>query len=139
MVGNYKVCIDEASAFLKVAKDCTENTADFLSGMMYPFAVNVSFSCELFLKGIMIARSSTDEFNRGHDLKDLFSQLNKQDQEAIARLYANKCCKSLDELLQESANAFENWRYALEKGVSICVSGMIAFADALQEYNKTIK
>lgn len=138
MVGDYKVCIDEATAFLNVAKSCIDNIGEFLSGKMYPFAVNASFSCELFIKAIMIKQSPTQEFSRGHDLKQLFDALDNKDRTAIRSAYNKKCSKSLDELLDESGKAFEDWRYALEKHVSICVTGIIAFAEVLQEYNKAI-
>ena len=127
MVGDYKVCIDEATAFLNVAKSCIDSIGEFLSGKMYPFAVNASFSCELFIKAIMIKQSPTQEFSRGHDLKQPFDALDDKDRTAIRSAYNKKCSKPLDELLDESGKAFEDWRYALEKGVSICVTGIIAF------------
>lgn len=137
--GDYKVCIDEATAFLSIAKSCTDDVGEFLLGKMYPFSVNASFACELFIKAIMINRSPTNEFSCGHKLKDLFVELNKNDQIAIESLYTAKTKKSLSELLDEFGNAFEDWRYAFENGVSICVTGIIAFAEALQEYVKTIE
>ena len=35
MVGDYKVCIDEATAFLNVAKSCIDSIGEFLYGKMY--------------------------------------------------------------------------------------------------------
>lgn len=137
-VGDYQVVIDEAAAFLNIAKSCTDNVGEFLLGKMYPFAVNASLSCELFIKAIMIKKSSTDEFVEGHDLKELYNALESNDKAEIELLYKNKCVKPLSELLDESGNAFVKWRYALENGVSICVNGIIAFAETLQEYSKTI-
>lgn len=139
MAGDYQVAIDEATAFLNIAKSCTDDVGEFLLGKMYPFAVNASLSCELFIKAIMIKKSPTDEFMKGHDLKKLYNALENDDKTAIELLYKNKCVKPLSELLDESRNAFVEWRYALENGVSICVNGIVAFAEALQEYNKTIK
>lgn len=139
MIGDYSVCVNEASAFLSVAKSCCDDTGEFLSGKMYPFAVNCSFSCELFIKAIMISKSAKDEFERGHDLKMLFESLDLTDQNAITAIYNTKCSKPLTELLGESGRAFEDWRYALEKGVSICVTGILSFAEALQEYITTIQ
>ena len=138
MVGDYQVAIDEATAFLNIAKSCAVDVGEFLSGKMYPFAVNASLSCELFTKAIMIKRSPTNEFKRGHDLKILYNTLESNDKVAIELLYKNKCVKPLSELLDESGNAFVEWRYALENRVSINVTGIIAFAEALREYNKTI-
>lgn len=135
MVGDYKVAIDEATAFLNVAKSCIEDVGKFLSGMMYPFAVNTSFSCELFINAIMIKKSPTNEFTPGHNLKELYNALECTDKVAIELLYNKKCEKPLSELLEESCNAFNEWRYALEKPASICITGIIAFAEALQEYN----
>ena len=139
MVGDYQVCIDEATAFLNVAKLCTDDISGFLLGKMYPFVVNVSFSCELFIKAIMIKQSPTQEFSQGHDLGQLFNTLDDKDKAAIRSAYKEKCSKPLDELLDESSKAFKDWRYALEKGASICVTGIIAFAEALQEYNKAME
>lgn len=138
MVGDYQVAVDEATAFLSIAKLCTDDVGKFLLGKMYPFAVNASLSCELFIKAIMIKKSPTDEFVKGHDLKELYNALESNDKAEIELLYKNKCVKPLSELLDESGNAFIEWRYALENGVSICVNGIIAFAEALQEYSKTI-
>lgn len=134
MVGNYQVCIDEATAFLNVAKLCIDDVGNFLFGGMYPFVVNASFSCELFLKAIMIKKSSNSEFERGHDLKKLFSAIGDDDRAAIEALYNQKCKEPLSKLLDESRQAFEDWRYAFEKKVSVSVTGIIAFSEALKEY-----
>lgn len=139
MAGDYKVCIDEATAFLDVAKSCAHDIGELLSGKLYPFAVNASFSCELFIKAIMIKRSPTNEIQYEHNLKKLFKLLDEGDKQAIEASYSAKCNKPLDNLLTESGNAFVEWRYALEKGVSINADAIIAFADALQEYNKTLE
>lgn len=137
-VGDYQVAIDEATAFLNIAKSCTDDVGEFLLGKMYPFAVNASLSCELFIKAIMIKKSLNSEFEGGHDLKELYNSLESSERSAIESMYNEKCIKPLSELLDESRKAFIEWRYALENGVSICVNGIIAFAEALQEYNKTI-
>ena len=108
MTGDYQVCIDEATAFLDVAKSCTNNIGDFLYGKMYPFAVNASFSCELFIKAIMIKRSPTQKFRKGHDLKQLFNDLDESDKAIIKNKYTSSCSKPLDELLNESSRAFED-------------------------------
>ena len=133
---DYRVCLDEAIAFLDVAKACIDDTDSFLTGKMYPFVVNVSFSCELFIKAIMIKRSPTHSFSHGHDLEQLFNALDNEDKAAVYLKYNTKCNKPLDELLNESGKAFENWRYAFERSVSICVTGIMAFAEALHEFNK---
>lgn len=71
-------------------------------------------------------------------MKQLFDALDYKDRMTIRSVYNKKCSKPFDELLDESGKVFEDWRYAIEKGVSLCVTGIIAFAEALQEYNKAI-
>ena len=114
VVGDYKVCLNEANAFLSVAKSCLGNNADFLSGKMYPFAVNISFSCELYLKAIMIHKSPTNQFCKGHDLKKLFEDLNNCEQNVIETIYKKRCNEPLRELLEKNSKAFEQWRYAFQ-------------------------
>jgi HEPN domain-containing protein len=138
MTGDYRVCVEEADAFLSVSQYCVSSIEDFLGGRMYPFAVNISFACELYLKAIMMRRSSASEYMRGHDLKTLFESLPEEDRKAIEQLYNKKCRVSLDKLLQESGKAFEDWRYALEKAASINVTGILAFSEALQNYVRTL-
>lgn len=130
--GDFSVCKLEADSFLETAMWCSENVDNFLCGQMYPFAVNISLSCELYLKAIMIQSSSNCEFESGHDLKCLFDHISNDKQKAIASFYSQKCPKCLEELLKESALAFNSWRYAMESEVSIYVDGMIAFAESLK-------
>lgn len=129
----FSVCKMEADAFLQVAKQCAENVDKLLSGLMYPFAVNVSFSCELYLKAIMM-QSNNGEFERGHNLQLLFAHLKTAEQDAIVSYYNQKHNKNLSVLLAESPRAFEEWRYAMESKVSINVDGMIDFAESLKQY-----
>lgn len=131
-VGDFSVCKLEADSFLETAMWCSENVDNLLCGQMYPFAVNISLSCELYLKAIMIQSSSNCEFESGHDLKYLFDHISNDKQKTIASLYSQKCSKCLEELFKESALAFNSWRYAMESGDSICVDGMIAFAESLK-------
>lgn len=134
-IGDYKVCIDEANAFLHTAESCIKGDyMSLLSGKMYPFVVNAAFSCELYIKGIMIHNSANMEFETGHNLKNLFSQLNTTEQTAIKTLYDQKSTQDIYEFLNESGNAFAEWRYALEKGVNINITSLRAFAHALKEY-----
>ena len=136
LTGDYRVCVNEADAFLSVAKYCVRSIEDFLGGKMYPFAVNISFACELYLKAVMIRRSTGSEYVRGHDLKQLFESLETGDRDEIRQMYEKKCPVPLDQLLEESGKAFEEWRYALEKAASINVTGILAFAEVLQSFVK---
>ena len=135
-IGDYKVCVESANAFYKVAQSASpeKNIADFLSGMMYPFAVNCAFACELYMKAIMIHGSASDEFDTGHKLDDLFNKLPSNDHSSIEALYNAKSTKDLKTLLAEDGNTFVEWRYALEAPVKVCITGLSAFLDSLKEY-----
>lgn len=136
--GDYKVCIDEANCFLEVAKWCSKDAFKLLRGYMYPFAVNAALSCELYIKAIMMHNSpNKNEFEKGHDLQNLFGQLLDEDKTKIETLYNQKSKQPLSEFLQESKNAFVEWRYALEQGVKINVVAVLGFAEALKEYIDT--
>ncbi len=141
-VGDYKVCIDSAMAFYNVAsKTRLEEigVADFLKGMMFPFVVNGAFSCELFIKAIMIHHSINNEFYKGHNLKDLFNCLPQNDRTAIERLYNKNSRKNLYEFLSESGDAFVSWRYALEQPVEACVGALWVFLNALKDYTLSMQ
>jgi hypothetical protein len=84
----------------------------------------------------MIRRSTGSEYVRGHDLKQLFESLETGDRDEIRQMYEKKCPVPLDQLLEESGKAFEEWRYALEKAASINVTGILAFAEVLQSFVK---
>lgn len=133
--GNYKVCVNEAQSFLSVAEQILKNGYEhLLDGSMYPFVVNLSFSCELFMKAIMIFRSVSNEFERGHELLKLFQLLPASDQSDIERIYSAKGGKTLHELLATNNNTFQEWRYALEGPVEINLSAMRIFAQSLGDY-----
>lgn len=139
-IGDFNVCYEAACSFLRVAEWCDgEDEIHFLSGGMYPFSVNIAFANELFIKAILIHNSSNDEFTKGHNLKDLFGILPQSDQVAITSTYNAKCSEDLSTLLNENGDAFVDWRYALEREVSICIKGMLALAQALKEYIDSIK
>ena len=140
-IGDYKVCVECANAFYKVALSASpeEDIAGFLGGLMYPFAVNCAFACELYMKAIMIHGSASDEFEKGHELDDLYNKLSSNDQSSIEALYNAKSTKDLKTLLAEDGNTFVEWRYALEKPVEVCISGLRAFMDSLKEYVDGLK
>lgn len=121
-----------ADAFFETAKWCSYDADRFLGGQMYPFAVNIAFSCELYLKTIVMRKSSQGEFESGHNLKTLFENLDSDEQDQIISHYQTKCTKDFRELLNESALVFEKWRYAMEGSVSVSVDGMIAFSECLK-------
>lgn len=140
-IGDFNVCLESANQFYSVAAWCYDRDAiDFMTNTMYPYAVNISFACELYLKAIMIKHSSQSEFNTGHDLLTLFNSLDANDQAAINNYFIiSYPSKSLRDFLDENRAVFVDWRYALEKQVEVNVSGFNAFVEALREHLKNLK
>lgn len=131
--GDYGVCKDSANQFLYVSKWCLQD-GRYLTDTFYPFAVNIAFACELYLKAIMIYRSPNDEFIPVHDLLELFEGLSPNDVTAVEKLFSNKYKKAdIKTFLRENREVFPAWRYAMERGVSIDISGFEAFSQALVE------
>ena len=54
--GNYNLALSEAEAFFEAACMCeTEHfRLDMNSKFLFPFVVNLTFACELYLKSIML-------------------------------------------------------------------------------------
>ena len=106
---------------------------------MYPFTVNVAFSCELYMKAIMIYNSTDGTIARGHKLDELFNNLPDDAKTKIETSFNKKLKCDLSSFLSEISTAFVEWRYAFEGGVNINVTGILAFATALEEYVDTIR
>ena len=128
------VCINEADSFLLVAKNIEDDFDTFLCGGMYPFTVNAAFACELYMKAIFIHNSSDGTIPKLHKLDELFDKLPKDAKVQIEALFSKQYKHDLLSLLSEISNAFIEWRYAFENGVKINITGLLAFANALQEY-----
>ena len=139
VVGDYKLCVVEAHAFLRVADWCyIEDSANFLSGGMYPFTVNAAFSCELYMKAILIHFSPTNEFPCIHELDELFALLPYDTQIQLENEYSTKSTTDLSSFLKDSRDDFIDWRYALTKEVSTTITALIAFAYTLRDYIKSL-
>ena len=135
-VGDFSVCKEAANQFYITAQRCKgENFAEYLLDGFYPYAVNVAFSCELYLKAIMIHRSPSNEFFTGHELSELFSHLDPTDSRVIERNFAGIMkSKDLHTFLINNNKVFEEWRYALEGSVTLDISGFEAFSEILHDY-----
>lgn len=134
-----KVCIAEAHAFLHTAKLLEDELDTMIGGGMYPFAVNATFACELYMKAILMHNSSSGTIVKSHKLDDLFSSLPNGAKTQIEASYSQNCTSDLNTLLTEVSTAFVDWRYAFEKGVRINVTGILAFANALKDYVITLQ
>lgn len=128
------ICKSEADSFLFVAKKIEDDFATFLFGGMYPFTVNAAFACELYMKAILIHSSTDGTIPKLHKLDELFKSLPMDSQKQIEILFNKQYKHDLLLLLSEISNVFVEWRYAFENGVKINITGLLAFANALQEY-----
>lgn len=134
--GSFNVCLESANQFYGGSKWCREREpGDFLDRTLYPYAVNVAFACELYIKAIMILRSAADEFISGHDLKILYDNLSDVDKSGIETAFSKEYSgMTLESFLQENRDVFVEWRYALENNVRINISGFDALLESLYVY-----
>lgn len=79
-----------------------------------PYIVNLAFSCELYMKALLLYRGIRfcTANGKGHDLRELYNQLCEEDKALI-------CTKLKDpisavDLLQVQRNLFVNFRYPYE-------------------------
>ena len=128
------VCINEADSFLFVAKKIEDDFDTFLCGGMYPFTVNAAFACELYIKAILIHTSADGTIPKLHKLDELFNLLPEDAKTQIEALFNKQYKHNLLSLVSEISNAFIEWRYAFENGVKVNITGLLAFANSLQEY-----
>lgn len=139
-VDQIRECADCARAFLYTANKIN-SIDDFALGRIYPCVVNAAFSCELFEKAIIATEAPNKDFPKGHELKDLFGKISPTGQTLIKNAYSHTSndIKAFGRMLDEANTAFIKWRYAYEKDVDIHPNALIAFAEALNNYLKTIE
>lgn len=137
--GELKVCLAEACAFYEVGKSWA--TPEHILGpdkYIYPVIVNLAFSCELYLKALMIWRNPDGSFDRGHSLVDLFNGLSDTDRNGIKGLYIPEFSEwGFDGAIKEFNRLFEDWRYAFEvkEDDNECtIYELIRFADSVHKY-----
>ena len=102
---------------------------------IYPFIVNKSFACEVYLKLILMATQKKKK--RGHNLKEL-SQITNMDTQFKNYLLSNKLKltdQEFEEYLNNISNAFEKWRYIYEKkNIKVMYGFLNTFCIFLDEY-----
>lgn len=137
----FRTCKKEAAAFLGVAEwiDKRGNLGTFLDGDMYPYFVNAAFSCELYIKAIMIYNSPNGDFEIGHDLAELFRKLPLSDKAKIEKEYTQRVCSlqnswKFNKMLDEIKDNFINWRYAFERDMASHIQEPLIFAEVLKDY-----
>lgn len=110
---------------------------------IFPYIVNKSFSCEVYLK--MIIKNNGDSYDKVHSIIDLL-ELSKIRTEfenyIITGADANGIVyekKQLNEGLESISNAFVNWRYIYEKKDIQVAEGLLnMLCNYLDDYCKRI-
>ncbi len=136
-IGDFETCRSSANQFFNVAKFCFKDktVGEYMLETFYPYAVNASLACELYIKAIMIYRSTNNEFETGHDLRALYDKLPINDVQTLSQEFSKQYTFStLEQFLDNNAQVFVSWRYAFEKGASINVSGFECLLSVLNDY-----
>ncbi len=137
--GNYNLVLSEAEAFFEAACMCeTEHfRLDMNSKFLFPFVVNLTFACELYLKSIMMSISEDNEFVKTHDLLILFNNLGDDKIKAVLQESFEEHGQDLLIFLVYHKNHFIDFRYAFEdndKQLSVFSTDLGNFAKCLRDY-----
>lgn len=124
-IGKAKAFYDQGLRFLRCAERCMgdvdEDGSIQIVGGKYmllstPTMVNAAFSCEMFLKSILILHDIEymKQLNRGegHSLKPLYDLLPKQEYREFLQVGT---VEEFEAELAAHSTDFENWRYYMEK------------------------
>ena len=95
-----------------------------------PVMVNIAFSCELYMKALLMWKNKSQEIIAEHKLDRLFAMLDLHIQEQIK---AETGIRGWDRFLSDSSDAFCAWRYYYEKDNVMFghIGGLVAFAEVL--------
>ncbi len=103
--------------------------------------VNPAFTCEVFIKSLLVFHGRTVEEIKCHKLKMLWDEFKVEDhetalfvEERIREWFNSENENMFDELLNNASNAFEYWRYIYEKqDGSININFLRGFRYSLRE------
>lgn len=82
------------------------------AGLTFPVMVNLAFSCELYMKALLMWQAQNQQVIDQHELVELFQRLPQSMQESLRGEHGTErweCC------LKDSSDAFRQWRYFYEK------------------------
>lgn len=110
---------------------------------IFPFVVNKTFSCEVYLK--MIIKNNGDTYENVHNLLDLYrlskiqSDFESSVMENVKKFKIDYNLEQLNKDLENLSSAFVKWRYIYEYS-DLCVSKGVLniFNDYLDNYCKKI-
>ncbi len=142
--GNYNLAFSEAEAFYETACMCDAEhlKLDINSRFLFPFVVNITFACELYLKSIMMSISEDNEFVKTHDLLILFNNLGDDKIKDMLQKSFEEQGKDLLIFLVHHKNHFIDFRYAFEdndKQLSVFSTDLGNFAKCLRDYCLALK
>ena len=117
----------KAKDFQTVAK-ALNNEEDF---KLIPPVVNAAFTCELYLKALVIWQGRTEKPIKEHRLSKLFEMINRNDRDRIIK---DARISDWATFMTEADNAFVEWRYIHENDgfKMISIEDLLRFADALK-------
>lgn len=138
MKGNYNIAFSEAEAFYETACMCDAEhlKLDMNSKFLFPFVVNLTFACELYLKSILMSISEDNEFVKTHDLLILFNNLGDDKIKAVLQESFEEHGQDLLIFLVHHKNHFIDFRYAFEdndKQLSVFSTDLGLFANSLRK------
>ena len=136
--GNYNLAFSEAEVFYETACICDAEhlKLDMNSSFLFPFVVNITFACELYLKSIMMSISEDNEFVKTHDLLILFNNLGDDKIKDVLQKSFEEHGKDLLIFLEHHKNHFIDFRYAFEdndKQLSVFSTDLGIFANTLRK------
>ncbi len=136
--GNYNLAFSEAEVFYETACMCDAEhlKLDMNSSFLFPFVVNITFACELYLKSIMMSISEDNEFVKTHDLLILFNNLGDDKIKDMLQKSFEEQGKDLLIFLEQHKNHFIDFRYAFEdndKQLSVFSTDLGIFANSLRK------
>lgn len=82
------------------------------ASLSFPVMMNITFACELYMKAISIWQAKSQEVAKTHLLCELFQTLPTNMQ---TELIAKCDPEHWDEYMDDSSDAFRQWRYFYEK------------------------
>lgn len=130
----FTCCLEDAKAFLYVAKKMKTSIIEFRS----PYITNLAIACELFLKAIAMKQNSAGTYKHVHELDELLSSLPVDARNKIEANFENKNNLRLNEFLKGCKSPFVEWRYQFEKQKIVTnIAALEKFADTLNEYCET--
>lgn len=131
MNGNFGEVLQIANSFLDTSRIVPHEVR-----FTFPYAINITFACELYLK--ILTDKSKGSYETGHSIFTIYDNLSPIDKNNILAKYnKTSISKNLDltTILNAEGNSFIDWRYAFENtNLSFTYSFWDEFASILREY-----